>query len=64
VPPGERCDSDQEDQASRFQQRATEEPQFRGASLSGRRPAAHLIRRLGKTPVQRDMLYRDVKVWS
>jgi len=24
----------------------------------------HLIRRLGKTPVQRDTLYRDVKVWS
>ena len=24
----------------------------------------HLIRRLGKTPVQRDTLYRDVKVWN
>jgi cyclic dehypoxanthinyl futalosine synthase len=24
----------------------------------------HLIRSLGKTPVQRDTLYRDVKVWS
>ncbi|HVM17616.1 MAG TPA: cyclic dehypoxanthinyl futalosine synthase [Gaiellaceae bacterium] len=25
---------------------------------------AHLIRSLGKTPVQRDTLYRDVKVWN
>jgi cyclic dehypoxanthinyl futalosine synthase len=25
---------------------------------------AHLIRTLGKTPVQRDTLYRDVKVWN
>jgi cyclic dehypoxanthinyl futalosine synthase len=25
---------------------------------------AHLIRALGKTPVQRDTLYRDVKVWN
>jgi cyclic dehypoxanthinyl futalosine synthase len=25
---------------------------------------AHLIRSLGKTPVQRDTLYREVKVWS
>ena len=25
---------------------------------------AHLIRRLGKVPVQRDTLYRDVKVWA
>jgi cyclic dehypoxanthinyl futalosine synthase len=24
----------------------------------------HLIRRLGKTPVQRDTLYRDVRVWN
>ncbi|TML65872.1 MAG: dehypoxanthine futalosine cyclase [Actinobacteria bacterium] len=24
----------------------------------------HLIRRLGKTPVQRDTLYRDVKIWN
>jgi 2-iminoacetate synthase ThiH len=24
---------------------------------------AHLIRSLGKTPVQRDTLYRDVRVW-
>jgi 2-iminoacetate synthase ThiH len=24
----------------------------------------HLIRALGKTPVQRDTLYRDVKVWN
>jgi cyclic dehypoxanthinyl futalosine synthase len=24
----------------------------------------HLIRRVGKTPVQRDTLYRDVKVWN
>jgi cyclic dehypoxanthinyl futalosine synthase len=24
----------------------------------------HLIRSLGKVPVQRDTLYRDVKVWS
>src|SRR5439155_1567253 len=25
---------------------------------------AHLIRAIGKTPVQRDTLYRDVKVWN
>jgi cyclic dehypoxanthinyl futalosine synthase len=24
----------------------------------------HLIKALGKTPVQRDTLYRDVKVWN
>ena len=24
----------------------------------------HLIRRMGKTPVQRDTLYRDVRVWN
>ncbi len=24
----------------------------------------HLIRALGKTPVQRDTLYREVKVWN
>jgi 2-iminoacetate synthase ThiH len=24
----------------------------------------HLIKSLGKIPVQRDTLYRDVKVWS
>jgi cyclic dehypoxanthinyl futalosine synthase len=24
----------------------------------------HLIRALGKTPVQRDTLYRDVRVWN
>jgi cyclic dehypoxanthinyl futalosine synthase len=24
----------------------------------------HLIRSLGKTPVQRDTLYRDVRVWN
>jgi cyclic dehypoxanthinyl futalosine synthase len=24
----------------------------------------HAIRALGKTPVQRDTLYRDVKVWN
>jgi cyclic dehypoxanthinyl futalosine synthase len=24
----------------------------------------HLIKSLGKTPVQRDTLYRDVKVWN
>ena len=25
---------------------------------------AHLIRAIGKTPVQRDTLYRDVKIWN
>jgi 2-iminoacetate synthase ThiH len=26
--------------------------------------AVHLIKSMGKVPVQRDTLYRDVRVWS
>ena len=37
-------------------------------SVIGHRPSAeelvHLIKSLGKIPVQRDTLYREVKVWS